>query len=177
MTSSTTEPGSQVPSRWTRPLQLLTVVCSVVFVIGTTLHNFLIIDVGTVTEMMRLAGSTPAEAQMSAPGFVTGFRIVGCLYIVGNAIGLLARAGHGWVFWTVLGVNVTQAAGVVAIPPEVFTATRAEFGPAGLLPSLITDGGAAVLTLILVGFLIRYRRPWAYRNAGYQRNGHRPLTR
>ena len=42
------------------------------------------------------------------------------------------------------------------IPPEVFEVTLDRFGPAGLLPSLVTDGGAAVLSLILVISLAAY---------------------
>jgi hypothetical protein len=87
---------------------------------------------------------------------------VGCVYIVGNALGLLARTGRAWVFWLALLVNVTQAAGVVAIPPEVFEVTKDRFGVVGLVPSLVTDGGAAALSLVLVVSVMRYRRPWAY---------------
>ncbi|MGI5213127.1 hypothetical protein [Plantactinospora sp. CA-290183] len=154
--------AKRAPSRWTRPLQHLTVACSLGFVVGTTVQTFVIIDVRIMAEMMRLAGSTAAQAEADAPGFVTGFRLVGCLYILGNAVGLLARTGRAWVFWCALVVNVTQAAGVVVIPPEVFEATRARFGTPGLLPSLVTDGGAVVLALVLVVALVRYRGPWAY---------------
>jgi hypothetical protein len=153
----------RVPSRWTVPLQTLVVVCSAVFVVGTAIQNFVIIDEQAVVDMMRSAGTSSQLAQEQAPGFLLGFRLVGCAYIVGNALGLLARTGWRWLYWAVLLVNVTQAAGVVVIPPEVFEVTRDRFGAVGLLPSLITDGGAAILSLVLVGFLIRYRTPWACR--------------
>ncbi|MEO3930060.1 hypothetical protein ABGB07_40375 [Micromonosporaceae bacterium B7E4] len=143
-------------------MQNLTLVCSLLFLVGTALQNFVIIDLRAMEEMMRLAGSTEAQAHADAPGFLTGFRIVGCVYLVGNAVGLLARTGRAWVFWTVLVVNATQAAGLVTIPPEVFEATRDRFGVPGLLPSYVTDGGAAVLAVILLAALVRYRRPWAY---------------
>ncbi|GIG90077.1 hypothetical protein [Plantactinospora endophytica] len=143
-------------------MQYLTVGCSVLFVIGTALQNFVIIDLRAMEEMMRLAGSTEAQASADAPGFLTGFRIVGCVYLVGNAVGLLAGTGRSWVFWTALAVNATQAAGVVMIPPEVFEATRDRFGVPGLLPSYATDGGALVLAVVLLAVLVRYRRPWAY---------------
>ncbi|AVT32741.1 hypothetical protein C6361_28440 [Plantactinospora sp. BC1] len=153
----------RVPTRWTRPVQNLTLVCSLLFVAGTALQNFVVIDLRAMEEMMRLAGATQAQAQADAPGFLTGFRIVGCVYLVGNAVGLLARTGRTWVFWTALAVNVTQAAGLVMIPPEVFEATRDRFGVPGLLPSYVTDGGAALLAVVLLAVLLRYRRPWAYR--------------
>lgn len=61
-------------------------------------------------------------------------------------------------------MNVGQAAGVVLapfgigpIPPEVFAATVDVHGPVGLVPSLVTDGGAVVLVVVLVVF----RRRWA----------------
>ncbi|MFG1920079.1 hypothetical protein [Micromonospora sp. NPDC048898] len=153
----------RAPTRFTVPLQTLVVVCSVVFVVGTTIQNFVIIDEHAIVGMMRRAGASAEQAAADAPAFLLGFRLVGCAYIVGNALGLLARSGRGWLFWVVLLVNVTQAAGVVAIPPEVFEVTRERFGTLGLLPSWVTDGGAAALSLILVASLIRYRAPWAYR--------------
>ncbi|MBM0274337.1 hypothetical protein [Micromonospora tarensis] len=52
---------------------------------------------------------------------------------------------------------------MVAIPPEVFEVTRERFGVPGLLPSWVTDGGAAVLSLILVASLVACRATWAYR--------------
>jgi hypothetical protein len=151
------------PTGWTRPLQVTTAICAVVFTIGTALQNFVIVDLAMLERTMQLAGMTAEQATESAPGFLLGFRTVGCLYILGNAIGLLALRGRTWVFWAVLAVNLTQAAGVVAIPPEVFQASVEEFGVAGVMPSVITDGGALLLGLVLLGFLIRFRSPWAQR--------------
>jgi hypothetical protein len=116
-----------------------------------------------VRQMMELAGSSTAETEAEAPGFVTVFRLVGSLYILGNAVGLLARTGRSWVFWVVLAANATQAAGVAVIPPEVAEVTLDRFGVVGLLASLVTDGGAAILTVILAVCLVRYRAPWALR--------------
>jgi hypothetical protein len=152
----------RISTGWTAPLQTLVVLCSVVFVIGTAIQTFVIIDERAMIDMMRTAGTPDQQALAGAPGFLLGFRIVGCVYILGNALGLLARRGHAWLFWAILLVNVTQAAGLVVIPPEVFDVTLDRFGPAGLLPSLVTDGGAAVLSLILVVSLARYRAPWAH---------------
>jgi hypothetical protein len=39
-------------------------------------------------------------------------------------------------------------------------------GVAGILPTVVTDGGAAVLVVVLLGFLIRYRTPWARQRTG-----------
>ncbi|TQM14323.1 hypothetical protein [Pseudonocardia kunmingensis] len=142
-----------------RRLQVLTAVCSAVFAIGTALQAFVVIDEELVARAMELAGAPATEA----PGFVAVLRAVGVAYVVGNALGLLALTGRAWVFWVVLVVNVTQAAGVVAgmVPAVVLQAARDEHGVAGLLPTFVTDGGAAVLVLVLLWFSARYRGPWA----------------
>ncbi|WP_231950495.1 hypothetical protein [Allokutzneria albata] len=140
---------------------MLVLACSIVFTIGTALQNFVIVNVDMLEHTMRLAGQTAEQAATNAPGFLTGFRIVGCVYIVGNAIGLFALSGRNWVFWVALVVNLTQAAGVLMIPFEVFRASLDLYGVPGLLPSVITDGGALLLTLVLVASLLRYRAPWA----------------
>ncbi len=118
--------------------------CSLVFAIGTALQNFVVIDAELVAHAAALAG-TPASG-----GFLTGLRLVGDVYLAGNLLGLLALTGRAWVVWLVLAVNATQAAGVVAIPSSVWRATLDLYGWAGLLPSVITDGGALVLTLALL---------------------------
>lgn len=143
-------------------LQLIVGVCSVLFTLGTTLQNFVIINPGTVTQMMLQAGRTPAQAAAEMPGFLAGFRLVGCLYIAGNALGVLAlaRRGRAWLFWVALAVNLTQAAGVLVIPPAVWETSLRQFGVVGILPSAVTDGGAAVVALLLVAFLVRHRGPW-----------------
>lgn len=144
-------------------VQLITGVCSAVFLVGTTVQNFVIVNSETLASMMQLAGQTAEQAASAAPGFLVAFRLVGCLYIVGNAAGVLAlrRDNSTVLFWIVVVVNVTQAAGVVLIPPEVFQASLARYGVVGLLPSIVTDGGALLLSLFLLGGLVRYRRPWA----------------
>lgn len=148
---------------WTRRLQALTAVCSVLFTVGTAVQTFVIIDADLVMHAMLLAGTAPADAASAVPGFVAVLRAVGVAYIVGNAVGLLAFAGRTWVYVLVLVVNATQAAGVVAgmVPPVVLQASLDEYGLPGVLPTIITDGGAAVLVLVLLGFLVRYRTPWA----------------
>ncbi|MCO1653741.1 hypothetical protein [Pseudonocardia humida] len=150
---------------WTRPLQVLTVVCSAVFVLGTAAQAFLVIDTDLVAHAMRLAGTSAAAAERDAPGFVAALRVTGLAYLLGNAVGLLALTGRAWVFAVVLVVNATQAAGVVAglVPVVVLQASHDRFGVPGLLPTLVTDAGAALLVLVLVGFLVRFRAPWARR--------------
>lgn len=154
-----------MPSTWTRPLQILVGICSIVFTIGTTLHNFAVVDTQLIETMMREAGGDdPAGA---APGFTTGFRIVGCLYMLGNALGILAFwIRPAWLFWVVLAVNLTQGAGYFMIPPEMWTVAQDRYGVVGVLPSLVTDGGAAILTLILIVSLIRFRTTWARERTG-----------
>jgi|GEM_PF-2143166 len=155
------EPTTHTPTIWTRRLQILVAVCSLIFTIETAIQNFVIVDLEMLEHTMQLAGSTPAEAADDAPGFLFGFRIVGTLFIIGNALGMLALTGRNWVFWLALVVNIGQAAGVVMIPPEVFEATNDIHGPAGLLPTIVTDGGALLLVIVLIASYVKYRTPWA----------------
>lgn len=160
-------------SSWTRRLQILVGVCSLVFFIGTTLHNFAVVDIALVETMMREAGGdNPAG---DATGFTIGFRIVGCLYIVGNALGILALWSRAtWLFWVVLIVNLTQGLGYFMIPPEMWTAAQHRYGIPGLLPSLITDGGAALLAIVLIISLVIYRTPWAQLHSAAPAGTHLP---
>lgn len=135
----------------------ITGIASVVFTIGTALHAFVIVNDQTLQRMFELAGADPQ------PGFLTAFRAVGCLYIAGNAVGVLALEGkpRTWLFWFVVAVNATQAAGIKLVPPEMWTAIREEFGIPGMLPSLVTDGGALVLTLTLLITAAATKSVWA----------------
>jgi hypothetical protein len=143
-----------------RFLQVLTGVCSVVFLLGTTLHNFAVVDTSLIETMMRRAGA--ADPAGEAPGFTFGFRIVGCVYMLGNALGVLAfRSSATWLFWLVIAVNLTQSLGFLMIPSDMWTVAMGRYGVVGILPSLITDGGAVCLVVVLSVASIRYRRPWA----------------
>ncbi|MEU6268225.1 hypothetical protein [Saccharopolyspora shandongensis] len=62
------------PTEWTRPLQVTTVICAVVSTIGTTLQNFVLVDLAMLENTMQLAGMTPEQAAESAPGFLLRFR-------------------------------------------------------------------------------------------------------
>ncbi|MDA3644493.1 hypothetical protein LZ318_30215 [Saccharopolyspora indica] len=150
------------PGPWTAPLLVLTGLASVIFTIGTAVHGFLVVNEQTLRQMMELAGVAPESAAEQVPGFLLGFRAVGCLYVIGNALGVLAlrRRPSRWLFWVVLAVNATQAAGVVMVPPAMFTAARETFGVVGVLPSLVTDAGAGVLALVLIVVSISTRGAW-----------------
>ncbi|MFB8275331.1 hypothetical protein [Nocardia colli] len=105
-------------------------------------------ELGDHPDVRRRADADPVGVE----GFLTAFRLVGCVYLIGNAIGILAlrRRPSPWLFWLIFAVNATQAVGLKAVPAEMFTAARDEFGWPGMLPSLITDGGAALLAIILL---------------------------
>lgn len=136
-------------------------VCSLVFTVGTLVQNVVVMDLPMMERAMALAGAPDGDA----PGFMSGLRAVGWVFVAGNALGMLAPYGWRWLYWVVLLVNVGQAAGVVLapfgigpIPPEVFRATVDVHGWVGLLPSLVTDGGAVVLVVVLVVFRKRWAR-------------------
>ncbi|MEU1898041.1 hypothetical protein ABZ512_06655 [Nocardiopsis dassonvillei] len=162
-TTSTPKRQPSVDTVWTRRLQVLTAVCSVVFTVGTALQNFAVVDAEMMLRTMEAAGMSGAQAEREAPGFLLGFRAVGCLFIVGNALGVLALWGRTWVFWLVVAVNAGQAAGVVMIPPEVFRTSVDLYGPVGLLPTAVTDGGALLLLAVLLVSFAVHRTPWARR--------------
>ena len=162
--SHTVSARKLVPTPATRGLQILVALCSLVFATGSALHGFAVIDTQLIEEMMRAAGG--ADPAADAPGFTTGFRAVGCLYILGNALGVLALWSRArWLWWLVLTVNATQALGFAVIPGEMWTAASDRYGVVGTLPSAITDGGAVVLTLVMVAALVKYRAVWAQRRA------------
>ncbi|OPF84760.1 hypothetical protein VT50_0201800 [Streptomyces antioxidans] len=152
------------PTSATRTLQVVTAVCSLLFALGSALHGFAVIDTSVIEEMMRRAGG--ADPAGDAPGFTTGFRIVGTVYVVGNALGVLALWSRSQVlYWWVLAVNVTQGLGWVMIPSEMWTVVSDRYGAWGVLPSAVTDGGAVVLSVVLLVALVRFRTPWAQRRA------------
>ncbi|MGI5129163.1 hypothetical protein ACQEVB_20325 [Pseudonocardia sp. CA-107938] len=142
---------------WTRPLQVLTAACGLVFALGTAAQTWLIITEETVGRAMALAGRTPAEIAAGAPELVATLRIVGVAFLVANLLLLAAVRGGAWTFWLALAVTVGQALGVVAgmVPWVVLQATYERFGPLGLLPTLVTDGGSAVLAVLLLISLTR----------------------
>ncbi|MFC3452286.1 hypothetical protein [Amycolatopsis speibonae] len=139
---------------WTPKIRLVTVLCSIVFVIGTTLQNYVIIDLDLIERSMWLKGADTG----GAPGYLGALRLVGNVFIVGNALGLLVWFRWRRLFWPVLAVNVGQAFGVYVVPFEVHRAAIAEHGWPGVLPSVVTDGGAVILSIVLVVAYVRSRR-------------------
>ncbi|MFJ4102183.1 hypothetical protein [Amycolatopsis japonica] len=136
---------------WTPKIRLVTVLCSIVFVLGTTLQNYVIIDLDLIEASMRLKGADTADA----PTYLSALRLVGNVFIAGNALGLLVWFGWRWLFWPVLAFNVAQAFGVFVVPFEVHRAAIAEHGWPGVLPSLVTDGGAVILSIVLITAYVR----------------------
>jgi hypothetical protein len=142
---------------------VLTAICGLVFAVGTAVQAFVVITAETVGHAMALAGRAPAEIAAGAPELVTTLRMVGVGFLVANLLLLAAVRGRAWTFWLALAVSAAQALGVVAgmVPWVVLVATHERFGVAGLLPTLVTDGGSAVLAVLLLIALARYRAPWA----------------
>ncbi|AUI61854.1 hypothetical protein [Amycolatopsis sp. BJA-103] len=139
---------------WTPKIRLVTVLCSIVFVAGTALQNYVIIDLDLIEASMRLKGVETGDA----PAYLGALRLVGNVFIVGNLLGVLVWFRWRWLFWPVLAVNVGQALGVYVVPFEVHRAAIDEHGWPGVLPSLITDGGAVILSILLLAAYVRSRR-------------------
>src|SRR5690554_1454193 len=88
----------------TRKLQITIFICSIIFTIGTAIHNFIIINPSLIETMMQMAGV--ADPASEASGFTFGFRIVGCIYIIGNALGIMALTSRSRIlWWIILAVN------------------------------------------------------------------------
>lgn len=153
-----------LPTPATRRLQRAVASCSLIFALGTALHNFVIIDPSFIETMMKMAGvSNPAAEAVS---FTKGFRIVGCLYIVGNALGVLSiKSRSGALWWILLFVNMTQGLGFALIPASMWRLALDVYGVWGILPSAITDGGALVLVMTMIYSMIKYRSTWGQRRA------------
>lgn len=149
-------------STTTRKLQNTIVICSIIFTIGTTIHNFVIINPPLIETMMQMAGVTAPSVE--ALEFTFGFRIVGCLYIIGNALGVIALNSRSRIlWWIILLVNITQATGPIMIPSSIWTVVNDVYGVLGILPSVITDGGAIILSLVMILSMFKYRTTWAQR--------------
>ncbi|MEV6907014.1 hypothetical protein [Amycolatopsis sp. NPDC051071] len=142
---------------WTPKIRLVTVLCSAVFVLGTAVQNYVVIDLDLIERSMRLKGAPTGDAS----GYLGALRLVGNVFIVGNALGLLVWFRWKWLFWPVLAVNVCQALGIFLVPFEVHRAAIEAYGWPGVLPSLVTDGGAVILSIILI---VAYAR--SFRRAG-----------
>lgn len=149
------EKSQSTATHTTRKLQVAIGLSSVVFTIGTSLQNFTIIDISLVEKMMRM--ENVADPAGAAP-ITMWFRVVGCLYILGNAVGILAlRSRSRLLWWTVFVVNIIQAFGFVMIPSSMWSAATDAYGFWGILPSTITDGGAIILVLVMIISMVKYR--------------------
>ncbi|URM32531.1 hypothetical protein LLY41_19645 [Cytobacillus firmus] len=144
----------------TQKLQMTIFLCSILFTMGTAIHNFIIINPTLIETMMQMAGV--ADPAGEAIEFTFGFRIVGCLYIAGNALGILALNSRSKILWCIiLIVNVTQATGPIMIPSSMWTAVNDVYGVLGILPSAITDGGAIILSSVMIISMFKFRTTWA----------------
>ncbi|MER6668179.1 hypothetical protein ABT256_26755 [Amycolatopsis japonica] len=74
---------------WTPKIRLVTVLCSIIFMLGTTLQNYVIIDLDLIEASMRLKGADTADA----PAYLSALRLVGNVFIVGNALGCWCGSG------------------------------------------------------------------------------------
>ncbi|MFD2639524.1 hypothetical protein [Piscibacillus salipiscarius] len=148
-----------VNTRTTKRLQVTIAICSIIFTIGTALHNFVIINTPLIETMMQMAGASNSEEE--AASFTSGFRIVGCVYIVGNALGILAfKSQSTLLWWIILVVNFTQGLGFIMIPSSMWVAALNEYGLWGILPSAITDGGAILIAGLMIYTMIKYGSTW-----------------
>ncbi len=146
----------------TGKLQIIVGSCAVVFTIGTILNFFVMNNTLIIEEIMRREGVTnPAEM---ASGFLEMFRIQGFIYILWNALGILAFRSRSLVlWWAVFGVNITQGMGFIMIPSSMWSVTFDMYGVWGILPSAVTDGGAMILAIIMIYTMIKNRSTWAQR--------------
>ncbi|HLR95240.1 MAG TPA: hypothetical protein VK053_11985 [Jiangellaceae bacterium] len=56
-------------------------------------------------------------------------------------------------------MNLTQGLGYFMIPSQMWSAALDRYGAVGVLPSLVTDEGAAILAIVLIAGLVRFRAP------------------
>lgn len=137
------------PTVWTRRLQLLTSVYSVVTTVGTALV------LGYVTpEVLELRTAITATG---IDAFLPAFRAVGIAFLFLNAIGIAALWNKTWIFWVVMLTNLAQGVGFFTVDFEA-NGMR----DLAVVGTWITDGGGGVLGLVMLGFLLRYRSAWAH---------------
>ncbi|MFD1450081.1 hypothetical protein [Oceanobacillus sojae] len=109
--------------------------------------------------MMEIAGVTNPTAESG--GFVKWFRIIGCIYILGNILGIFAiRSKSIVLWWIILIVNFTQGLGFAMIPTSMWRVVLDSYGLWGILPSAITDGGAFILSIVMIFYMIKYHSIW-----------------
>ena len=146
---------SRVPTVWTKRLQLITAVASVFTTAGTALV------LGYVTpELLRATSPQLTPAHLTE--FLIVFRAVGLLFLVANAVGIMATWGKAWIFYFVVVLDVIQGIGFLS-----FDRQTAGLRQLGDVASVVTDGGGGLLALVLLAFLVRYHAAWAYRRVDH----------
>lgn len=138
-------------------LQVLVAVCSVLLTVATALHTFAAFDHAVLQRGLVDPGLT--DAATASLVFIV-LRVAGVLFMVGNALGILALWSRpDWLFGTVLGVNVAQALVWVLVPGAVWTAAGDAYGWSHTLPGMMAIGGALALAVVMTWTLLR-RGPW-----------------
>lgn len=146
-----TSPLTREPTAWTRPLQLIVAVGSVLTTIGTA------IVLGYVTPE-AIAWAFPGRTIDELAGGLTGFHVSGVIFLIANTVGILALWNKAWVFYFVLVLDLAQGIGFLTFDREA-----AGLRGLGVFASVLTDGGGGLLGLVMLGFLLRYRTAWAWR--------------
>jgi hypothetical protein len=143
----------------TKNLQKIIGSSSIIFTIGTFIHNFFIINVSLIKIMMQ--NSNIQEIDIEAIKFTNNFRIIGCIYIIGNSIGIVSFKIVLKIFWwVILIINFTQGLGFIMIPKIFWEIVFKEYGLLGLLPTIITDGGGLILSILMSFYSIKYKSTW-----------------
>ncbi|MBE1490876.1 hypothetical protein [Plantactinospora soyae] len=153
LSTATIAVPSRTPTVWTRRLQLFTAVASVLTTVGTA------IVLGYVTSE-TIQPAWPDKSPADIDGFLLGWRAVGIIFLIANAVGILALWDRAWIFYFMLVLNVIQGIGFLTV--DRHEAGLRDLGNAG---SILTDGGGGIVALVLLGFLVRYRTAWAYQRA------------
>jgi hypothetical protein len=146
-------------SEVTKNLQKIIGSSSIIFTIGTFVHNFFIINTSLIKIMMQ--NSNVQEIDMEAIKFTNNFRMIGCIYIIGNSIGIVSFKILLKIFWwVILIINFTQGLGFIMIPKIFWEIVFKEYGLLGLLPTIITDGGGLILSIIMIFYSIKCKSAW-----------------
>jgi hypothetical protein len=152
-------------SKTTKNLQKIIGSGSIIFTMGTFIHNFFIINVPMIKTVMQ--NSNVQEVDIEAIKFTNNFRIIGCIYIIGNSIGIVSFKIVLKIFWwVILIINFTQGLGFIMIPKIFWEIVFKEYGLLGLLPTIITDGGGLILSTLMFFYSIKYKSVWGIDKRG-----------
>ncbi|NJP96682.1 hypothetical protein HCN51_45890 [Nonomuraea sp. FMUSA5-5] len=143
---------------WSPRLLRTTFACSFVFALTTLVYGWLATSPETTALALRLAGKSAAEAPAALPELLTNLRAVIAIGVLGNVLGMFALRGTTWSYWAALLVNLTQASALPGlVPGQVHQAALQRYGLPGLLPIVVTGGGAVLLTCALIAQLVSVR--------------------